>query len=94
MLLPYRDFVLPGVPANLDQPFYWVTSLHALMGAIALPFGLFVILRGHNLVPDRLKFNNYKLFMRWAYGLFVATILVGVGVYVVWFVTNPNPPTF
>lgn len=94
MLLPYRDFVVPGLPAALPEPFYWVTSLHALLGAVALPFGLFVILRGHNLVPDRLKFNNYKLFMRWAYGLFLATILIGLGVYLVWFVTNPNPPSF
>lgn len=94
MVLPYRDFILPGVPQLLSEPFYWVTSLHALMGLIALPFGLFVILRGHNLLPEPLRFNNYKPFMRWAYGLFMATILVGFAVYLVWFVTNPNPPTF
>lgn len=94
MVLPYRDFILPGIPDRLAAPFYWLTSLHALAGAIALPFGLFVILRGHNLVPKALQFNDYKTFMRWAYGLFMVTIALGLGVYLVWFVTNPNPPTF
>ena len=94
MILPYRDFITPGIPARLAEPFYWLTTLHALVGAVALIFGTFVILRGHGLVPEFLKFNDYKPFMRWAYGLFIATILLGFGVYVVWFVTNPNPPVF
>jgi uncharacterized membrane protein YozB (DUF420 family) len=94
MLLPYRDFVLPGLPGRLDAPFFWLTSLHGLVGLIALPYGTFVILRGHNLVPKALRFRNYKKFMRWAFGLFLATILLGIGVYIVWFVTNPNPPVF
>lgn len=94
MLLPYRDFVLPGLPERLGDSFYWLTTIHALVGLIALPFGLFVILRGHNLVPRILRFDDYKPFMRWAYGLFMAAILLGIGVYIVWFVTNPNPPVF
>ncbi len=94
MLLPYRDFVVPGLPERLDEPFFWLTTVHGLVGLIALPYGTFVILRGHNLVPQALRFNDYKPFMRWAYGLFMAAILLGIGVYVVWFVTNPNPPIF
>jgi len=94
MLLPYRDFVVPGLPEQLPEPFYWLTSLHALLGLIALPFGTFVILRGHKLVPPALRFNDYKKFMRWAYGLYMTTIALGLAVYIVWFVTNPNPPLF
>lgn len=94
MVLPYRDFVLSGLPERLPEPFYWVTTLHAVVGAVALPFGMFVILRGHGLVPKALQFSDYRLFMRLAYGLFMLTILIGFAVYVVWFVTNPNPPSF
>lgn len=94
MLLPYRDFITPGLPERLPEPFYGLTTLHALLGLVALPYGTFVILRGHNLVPAALRFKDYKKFMRWAYALYMATIILGLAVYVVWFVTNPNPPQF
>lgn len=94
MILPYRDFILPGLPGRLAEPFYAVTTLHALVGAVAFPFGAFVVLRGHQLVPARLRFRNYKLYMRTAYGLYMAAIALGILVYIVWFVVNPDPPTF
>lgn len=94
MVLPYRDFVLPELPQRLDEAFHGITTLHALVGLVALPFGTFVILRGHNLVPQWLRFNDYKKFMRWAYALYMVTIGLGFVVYIVWFVTNPNPPQF
>ncbi|MCX7851418.1 MAG: hypothetical protein N2383_01415 [Caldilineales bacterium] len=94
MLLPYRDFVAPGLPALWAQPFYLVTTVHAVIGFFAFLIGNFVVLRGHRLVPQRLRFADYKPWMRAAYGLYMATMLLGVGVYVVWFVTNPNPPVY
>jgi len=54
---------------------------HEILGVAALLFGLFVVLRGNNLVPERLKFKNYKLYMRWAYGLYIAATLIGILVY-------------
>lgn len=94
MILPFRDFVLPGIPNQVGERFYAVTILHAVVGAIALPFGLFVVLRGNELVPKRLKFSNYKAFMRTAYTLYILTTLLGVWVYFAWFVNNPNPPVY
>jgi uncharacterized membrane protein YozB (DUF420 family) len=94
MILPYRDFVLPGIPDRVGERFYAVTTLHAVIGAIALPFGMFVVLRGNELVPRRLKFSNYKGFMRVAYTLYILTILLGVWVYFAWYVNNPIPPVY
>lgn len=94
MVLPYRDFVVPGLPEQLSDPFHGLTTVHALLGLIALPFGSFVILRGHKLVPEALRFDDYKTFMRWAYALYMVTIVLGFSVYVIWFVTNPDPPQF
>jgi uncharacterized membrane protein YozB (DUF420 family) len=71
-----------------------VTSVHAIIGFVALTFGLFVTLRGNELVPQPLKFNNYKRYMRIAYGLYMAATLLGVWVYIIWFITIPNPPQF
>ncbi|HID52354.1 MAG TPA: hypothetical protein EYP41_09980 [Anaerolineae bacterium] len=35
MLLPYRDFIAPGIPQDLNQPFYWITTLHGFVGFFA-----------------------------------------------------------
>ena len=94
MLLPYRDFVAPGIPALLGQPFFLVTTIHALVGFFAFVLGVYVVLRGNKLLPAAISFDNYKPWMRAAYILYITTILLGVAVYVVWFVTNPNPPVY
>jgi len=94
MLLPFRDFVAPGLPSKIGEYFYAITTLHAFVGFFAFTFGIFVTLRGNGLVPNALKFNNYKLFMRIAYGLYMLATILGVWVYFAWFVGNPNPPTY
>ncbi|MFO7538922.1 MAG: DUF420 domain-containing protein [Chloroflexota bacterium] len=94
MILPFRDFVVRDVGGPRPTFFYTVTSAHAIIGFVALTFGLFVTLRGNELVPQPLKFNNYKLYMRVSYGLYMGATLLGVWVYVIWFMLIPNPPQF
>ena len=94
MILPFRDFVLRDVGGPRPGAFYAVTTVHALVGLIGLVFGLFVVLRGNELVPKALKFNDYKRFMRTSYGLYMLATLLGVLVYLTWFVFIPNPPRF
>lgn len=94
MLLPYRDFVLRDSGGPREALFYVTTSVHATVGFFAFFLGNFVVLRGHQLVPTRLRFNDYKLFMRTAYGLYMLTTILGVWTYWTWFVTGSNPPIF
>ena len=94
MLLPYRDFIAPGIPQRLGDAFIWVTTLHAIVGFFAFTLGVFIVLRANGLMIEALKFSNYKLFMRTSYTLYMLTTLLGLGVYIVWFVTNPNPPVY
>lgn len=94
MILPFRDFVIQDKGGPRPAIFYTITSLHALAGASALLFGLFVVLRGNELVPRALKFRNYKGFMRVAYGLYFLATTLGVLVYVVWFIIVPDSPTY
>jgi hypothetical protein len=94
MILPFRDFVAPGLPEQLGERFHAVTTFHALLGTSALLLGIFVVLRGNELVPRALKFRNYKLFMRVSYLLYMLATLIGIWVYFTWFVNNPNPPVF
>lgn len=94
MILPFRDFVIRDSGGPRPGIFYAVTSIHAAIGAIAFPFGMFVVLRGNKLVPKFLQFSNYKLFMRTAYALYIITILAGILVYFTWFVFIPDPPIY
>jgi uncharacterized membrane protein YozB (DUF420 family) len=94
MILPYRDFVAPGVPQLLNEPFYLVTTLHGIVGFFAFVLGIFVVLRANGLMIKPLRFNNYKLVMRISYVLYMLTILLGLAVYYYWFINNANPPVY
>jgi len=94
MILPFRDFILRDIGGPRPGIFYTITGIHAAIGAIAFVFGVFVTLRGNQLVPRVLRFNNYKLFMRIAYSLYILATLLGVLVYFTWFVIVPNPPIY
>ncbi len=86
MVTSYVIHILPGIPAKLGRGDYAVVTAHGIIGAIALIFGIFVGLRGNELVPQRLKFQNYKPFMRWAYSLYMLATLAGIGIYIYVFV--------
>lgn len=93
MVLPFRDFVVRNVGGPRDSIFYIVTSIHATIGSIALLFGVFVALRGNELMISPLKFRNYKFFMRLSYTFYMAATLLGILVYLTWFVWLPPGQT-
>jgi plastocyanin len=93
MVASFFKSAAPGIPRKLDETYYQIALVHAALGLITLLFGTFVMLRGNELVPNRLKFNNYKLFMRTAYTMYMVISLLGVGVYVTWYITSPQPVT-
>lgn len=95
MVLPFRDFVAPPAAGSvLPLPAVVTTRIHAFVGAAAFLFGIFVMLRGNGLMIKPLRFNNYKAFMRVSYVLYMVASLIGVFVYISWFVGNPAPPTY
>jgi hypothetical protein len=95
MVLPFRDFVAPASnPAGLPLSAIATTRIHAAVGTTALIFGLFVTLRANGLMPKFLRFNNYKAYMRVAYALYMLASLIGLFVYITWFVGNASPPSY
>src|SRR3972149_9850227 len=92
MLLPYRTFIIQDTGGPRETFFYRVTMLHAAVGFLAFFLGNFVVLRGHKLVPKFLRFNNYKLFMRSAYALYLTTTILGLWLYYTWYVVISEPP--
>ncbi len=79
-----------GIPARLGEAYYAIAALHGAAGLIALVFGVYVMLRGHGLVPRFLQFANYKPYMRGAYGLYMLASVLGVVLYVIWYTAPPR----
>ena len=86
MISSFVTYILPGIPGKLNEGSYGVTTVHALVGLVGLVLGVFIVLRGNNLVPKALRFSNYKLFMRTSYVLYSLATLLGVVVYIVVYV--------
>ncbi len=94
MLPSFRRQVTPHLPAGLHEAYYAVAALHAGLGTIAELLGLYIVLRAAtNLVPARLRFQNYKAWMRTALGLWWGVVLLGLGTYAIWYlIPAPTAP--
>lgn len=90
MIASFMIYILPGLPGKFLQGTYGITTIHALIGTLALLLGVFVVLRGHERVPRRLRFENYKLFMRTSYALYMLATLLGVIVYLAVYAAGPS----
>ncbi len=88
MIRSFILHILPGIPAKFFQGDYAVTTVHAIVGAAGLLLGVFVVLRGNEMVPNAWRFKNYKPIMRTAYSLYMAATLIGVLVYIEAFIIN------
>ncbi len=78
--------ILPQIPRHFARPSIWVTTVHAVVGAAGFLLGSFVVLRANNLVPQKLRFKDYKPFMRTSYILYMLATVVGIVVYLVTYV--------
>jgi uncharacterized membrane protein YozB (DUF420 family) len=75
-------YILPEIPAKLGERSYAVTTVHAVAGLIGVLLGVFIVLRANDLVPLKLRFTDYKPWMRISYVLYMLATLGGVVAYV------------
>lgn len=67
---------------------------HGILGALAEALGLYVLLvAGTTMIPERLRFKNYKLWMRATLALWSVVVFLGVGTYYVWYVQSSSAAT-
>jgi len=83
MIRYFALYTFPELPRMLGKGVYALTTVHAIVGAIGVVLGVFVALRGNELVPKALRFKNYKAFMRPAYAIYMAGTVLGVVLYLV-----------
>ena len=86
MISSFVIFILPGIPNKLGEGSYGITTVHAIFGLASLLLGAYVVLVGNSLLPKRLQFTNYKIFMWTSFLLYMLATLLGVVIYIVVFV--------
>ena len=78
--------VLPAFPGVLDRWYFAAPSIHATLGILAECLGIFIALvAGTKVVPEKLRFANWKPWMRVELLLWWVTLLSGVATYYVWY---------
>jgi uncharacterized membrane protein YozB (DUF420 family) len=92
MLTSYRDGVLPNLASNLSNPTYILPTIHLITGALAQFTATYLVIRMwfEKQLPDGLKVKNIKRYMRFTLACWLITALLGVGIYLVWYVFTPN----
>jgi hypothetical protein len=79
--------VQPRVPEKLERSFYALATAHATLGSLAEAGRLYVALAaGTNLLPERLRLTNYKVWMRSVLILWWLALLLGLATYIRWYV--------
>lgn len=94
MLPEFRSAVAPGLPAGLKDRFYAITTAHAGLGATAELLGIYILLvAGTKLLPEAVRFKNWKRWMRTELVLWWLVITLGAATYWVWNVASKPAAT-
>jgi uncharacterized membrane protein YozB (DUF420 family) len=74
-------------PASLGDSYYAIAVAHAALGTVAELLGLYILLvAGTEILPKQIRFTRYKPWMRTALAVWWSVLLLGVGMYVRWYV--------
>ena len=89
-ILPsFRVHISPKIPARLGKPYYAVATAHAALGSFTEVAALYILLSaGTNVLPQKLRLTNYKLWMRTVLALWWLTLLFGFATYARWYIPS------
>jgi uncharacterized membrane protein YozB (DUF420 family) len=87
MVPSFHVNVGPNIPAKLGKAYYRLPTVHAALGSITEIAALYILLvAGTNLVPQRFRVTNFKLWMRTVLVLWWLVLILGLATYVRWYV--------
>jgi uncharacterized membrane protein YozB (DUF420 family) len=75
---------MPAFPDVWVKWYFAAPAIHAMLGTAAEVLGIFMA--GTKLVPERLRFRNWKRWVRAELALWWIVLLSGVTTYYVWYV--------
>ena len=83
----FQQQVRPALPKVFHKWYYAAATIHALLGAAAELLGLYiVIVAGTSVLPEWLRFKDWKRWMRTELMLWSIVVLTGVGTYYAWYI--------
>jgi uncharacterized membrane protein YozB (DUF420 family) len=83
----FRQQVKPTLPKVLHKWYFAAPTIHAVLGAAAELLGLYiVIVAGTSILPEWLRFKDWKRWMRAELTLWFIVVLTGMGTYYLWYV--------
>jgi uncharacterized membrane protein YozB (DUF420 family) len=90
MMIPsFRVHVLPRVPAKLGKAYYALATTHGAFGAVTELAGVYILLSaGTNVLPEKLRITQYKVWMRSVLLLWWGVLFLGMATYTRWYVPH------
>ena len=83
----FRQQIAPAPSKILRKWYYEAAIIHAALGITAEVLGLYiVIVAGTKILPPRMRFNNWKRWMRVELTLWQIVLLSGFATYCAWYV--------
>jgi uncharacterized membrane protein YozB (DUF420 family) len=83
----FQQQVKPSLPKVLHGWYYAAATIHALLGVSAELLGLYiVIVAGTSVLPQWLRFKDWRRWMRRELMLWFVVLLTGVGTYYAWYI--------
>ncbi len=83
----FQQQVKPALSKVPHKWYYTVATIHALLGLTAELLGLYiVIVAGTSVLPQWLRFKDWKRWMRTELMLWSVVVLTGVGTYYAWYI--------
>ena len=81
----FQQQVRPALPESLRKWYFATATIHALLGGTAELLGLYiVIVAGTRVLPQSMRFKDWKRWMRAELMLWSIVVLTGVGTYYSW----------
>jgi uncharacterized membrane protein YozB (DUF420 family) len=95
MLTSYRLGVAPNVPQGLNEIVYLLPTVHLITGGLAQLIATVLVIRMwfENSLPRALRFEPIKPWMRLTLALWLITAILGIAIYVTWYIIKPWPAT-
>jgi uncharacterized membrane protein YozB (DUF420 family) len=89
MVPSFHVHVSPKIPLKLGKAYYALATAHGALGSVTEIAGLYILLAaGTNVLPNKFRVTEYKLWMRSLLVLWWLVLLLGLATYARWYVPD------